>query len=81
LEKEGVVAIYLKASIETLSTRLILDKEARPLISNLSTIEIKEFIAKHLFERSFYYHQAPKVIVVDSKSISQIVEEISSILA
>ena len=81
LKKEGVVAIYLKASIETLSTRLILDKEARPLISNLSTFEIKEFIAKHLFERSFYYNQAPNIIVVDSKSISQIAEEISSILA
>ena len=43
-------------------------------------VKIKEFIAKHLFERSFYYNKAPNIIVVDNKSTSQIVDEIASIL-
>jgi shikimate kinase len=40
-----------------------------------------EFIAKHLFDRSFYYNQANFIIQVDQKSIDQIVSEIEKLLA
>jgi shikimate kinase len=80
LQKADVVSLYLKASIETLSERLFSEKEKRPLISHLNNLELKEFIAKHLFERGFFYNQASNIIVVDKKSINQIVEEIKAIL-
>lgn len=78
---ENIISIYLKASVETLYNRLIYGKQKRPLIAHLSDNEVKEFIAKHLFDRIFYYNQAKYKINVDDKSIEEIVNEISNILA
>jgi shikimate kinase len=69
-----VVSIYLSATSETLTTRLFLEKETRPLISHISEKDmLNDFLRKHLFERSFYYNQAKHKIAVDEKSIHEIV--------
>jgi shikimate kinase len=81
LSGKNVVSIYLKASIDTLYSRLINGKHNRPLIANLEDSEIKDFIAKHLFDRSFYYNQATLKVNVDDKNIDEIVAEIGSLLA
>lgn len=81
LNGENVVSIYLKASIDTLYNRLLKGKQKRPLIANLNDDEIKEFIAKHLFDRSFYYNQATYKVNVDAKTIDEIVAEIANLLA
>ena len=72
LQKEDVVSIYLKASIDTLFNRLVDEKHKRPLIAHLNEDETKEFIAKHLFDRSFYYSQANFKVSVDGKNIETI---------
>ena len=55
--------VYLKTDIETLSLRLFEERKSRPLISHLNhEDELKEFIAKHLFERSFYYNQSDVIV-------------------
>jgi shikimate kinase len=76
-----VISIYLKASIDTLYNRLLKGKQKRPLIANLNDDEIKEFIAKHLFDRSFYYNQATYKVNVDAKSVDEISVEIANLLA
>ncbi len=76
-----VTSIYLKASIETLFERLVFNKSKRPLIADKNDEEMKEFIAKHLFDRSFYYNQAQYKVIVDSKTIDQTVADILAILA
>ena len=81
LKADNVVSIYLKASIETLFSRLSVNKSKRPLIANKSDEEMKEFIAMHLFERSFYYNQAQYKVNVDDKTIDQVVLDIVSLLA
>ena len=81
LKQDNVVSVYLKASIDTLYNRLIQEKEKRPLIAAIANSEVKEFIAKHIFDRSFYYHQAAHKVDVDDKTIDQIVDEISSLLS
>ncbi|RDI58119.1 shikimate kinase [Flavobacterium glaciei] len=81
LKGDNVVSIYLKASIETLFDRLSHNKNKRPLIANKSDAELKEFIAMHLFERSFYYNQAQYKVNVDDKTIDQTVLDIVAILA
>ncbi|MFN7044399.1 MAG: shikimate kinase [Flavobacterium sp.] len=81
LVQEGVFSIYLKASVDTLVSRLIKEKAQRPLLHNQDEVSLKDFINKHLFDRNFYYHQATKIVSVDDKSIVQIVDEINSLLA
>ncbi|WP_306354204.1 shikimate kinase [Flavobacterium sp. '19STA2R22 D10 B1'] len=81
LKKDGVVSIYLKASVEELYARLLLEKENRPLIATKDAEELKEYIAKHLFDRSYYYNQAKHKISVDGKSPDEIVAEIIKVLA
>lgn len=74
---ENGQSIYLKASIPVLTERLQKEKSSRPLISHLQTHEaLTEFIGKHLFERSHFYNQAERTIVVDHKSVEDIVEDI-----
>lgn len=80
LQHEGVFSIYLKASVDTLVSRLINEKAQRPLLHNQDEVSLKDFINKHLFDRNFYYHQATKVVVVDNKSVEQLVSEIESLL-
>ncbi len=80
IQEAGVISIYLKANIETLFERLVQSKSQRPLIANETNDDLKEFIAKHLFERSFFYNKASHTVVVDSKSPEAIVSEIGKLL-
>ncbi|MBM6499317.1 shikimate kinase [Flavobacterium macrobrachii] len=79
-EEKNVQTIHLKASVDTIVQRIIKEKHKRPLVQNLSDDDLKEYIAKHLFERNFYYNKAKFIITVDSKSINQIVNEIIELL-
>lgn len=76
LKNDNVDSIYLKASVRTLTERLKIGKKKRPLIAGLDESELSEFIAKHLFDRSFYYNNCKRIIIVDDKSPSDVVEEI-----
>ena len=81
LKGEGITSVYLKASVETLFNRLSQNKSKRPIVANKSEAELQEFIAKHLFDRSYYYNQAEYKVAVDGKSIDETVTDIMSILA
>ena len=77
-EHPNVTTVYLKASVLELSQRLINEKSTRPLIAHLDEEAIPEFIAKHLFERSFYYNQSKVSVNTDHQSVEAIVEATSS---
>ena len=76
LQNEGVSSVYLKASIPVLVARLKNEIANRPLLHNLNDEETFEYIAKHLFDRNYYYSQCKYTISVDDKSPEEIVEEI-----
>jgi shikimate kinase len=80
LQAEGVVSIYLKSSINNLVEKLKSKRENRPLLKDLSEEELHEYIAKHLFDRSYYYQQSKNIINVDGKSKKEIVDEIINLL-
>lgn len=81
LKTEGIVSIYLKTSIETLANRLKSETEKRPILKRFSTPEeLTEFIAKHLFERQYYYSQADFIIQTDHKEAMEIAKEIATLL-
>lgn len=80
IHDKKAISIYLKASIQTLSERLLKNKSSRPLIAFLEDEQVPEFIAKHLFERRFFYEQATKFLNIDKKSENEIVSEIEKLL-
>ena len=74
--------IYLKASVISLIKRLKDGKTKRPVISHLkSDNDLKDFINKHLFERSYYYEKAEIKITTDNLEINQITKLIKGVLA
>ncbi|RED18903.1 shikimate kinase [Flavobacterium cutihirudinis] len=81
LQNDDIVSVYLKASIDTLYNRLVYNKSKRPLIAEMNEEEMKEFIAKHLFDRSFYYNHAQHKVSVDGRSVEETVDDILKILA
>ena len=81
LKADHVISIYLYASVDTLYERLLFNSEQRPLIANKNPEEMKEFIAKNLFDRSYYYNQAKYKITVEGKSPEEILSEIENLLA
>lgn len=80
LQKEDVVSIYLKTGIKELARRITAQGKPRPLVDGLKGEELEEFIAKHLFDRSYYYHQAKHVITTDNETLEDMVNEIVSLL-
>jgi shikimate kinase len=81
LKGENIESVYLKASVDTLFERLASNKSKRPIIANKSDEELKEFIAVHLFERSYYYNQARHKVVIDGKTKDETTQDILAILS
>lgn len=80
LSQENVRSIYLKASISSLTKRVLSDTSERPLIKGIKTEDIPEFIGKHLFERMPFYERADLIVNVDQKSVEEVVGEIRDLL-
>ncbi|SFS33184.1 shikimate kinase [Lutibacter maritimus] len=73
-------SFYLNASINTIYERLIGETSKRPLVATLGTNNLKEFIAKHLFERNQFYERSDNTILVNNKSISEVSKEIMTFI-
>jgi shikimate kinase len=72
-------SFYLKTKLETIVRRLKTEKESRPLVNNLEGDALFEFVARHVFERSYYYNKAQYVI--DNVSIEDTLTKIVKILS
>jgi shikimate kinase len=70
------ITIYLQSSIPELFGRLKNDKANRPLISHLKEEELKEFIAKHLFERRLFYTKAHVHVDVTGLTKEELINKI-----
>lgn len=76
-----VTTIYLKTALDVLVSRLWPERAQRPLIAHLNSQEdLKDFVRKHLFDRSPYYMQARHRIDSSEKTPQQIVAEIVALL-
>jgi shikimate kinase len=80
LNGPNVISVYLRGSIDVLYKRLLAEKNQRPLVANKTEEELRDFIAKHLFERSYYYNQATFKVTIDGKSPEAIASEIVNLL-
>lgn len=77
---EKAISFYLKASINTIFDRLKHETSQRPLVASVGLEHLKEYIAKHLFERSNFYDKATFTVSVDGKNLNEIVEKIDQLL-
>lgn len=73
-------SFYLNASINTIFERLKDETTKRPLVATLGVENLKEYIAKHLFERTIFYERAHHTISVNEKNVFKIVNEIMELL-
>lgn len=80
LKRDDVASVYLKASIGELIRRIKKQPGLRPLLEGQKEDEMEEFIAKHLFDRSYYYHQAKYIIATDGKTPEAITDEIMNLV-
>jgi shikimate kinase len=80
-QNDNIKSFYLKTSVTTIIERLKTQKNTRPIVANLNDEELTEFVAKHLFERNYFYNQVQTIITVDNKNEEEIVSEIVSKLA
>ncbi len=80
LNGDGIASVYLKTSIDQLHHRLSSEKAHRPLIAQMDDGQMKEFIAKSLFERSYYYNQATHTVQTDGRSPNETAREIAALL-
>ncbi len=80
INNKDVTSIYLQGSVPTMVERLIRKKAKRPLIASLGDDKIPEFVAKHLFERRFFYEQAKMTIKIDDKKKSEVAVELHNLL-
>ena len=76
-----IQTLYLKTNVNVLTDRLFNEKDKRPLIKSIKSKNLlKDFISKHLFERSIYYNKAKIILDTDNKSLDSIVNELERIL-
>ncbi|MCW3116529.1 MAG: shikimate kinase [Chitinophagaceae bacterium] len=75
MNKVGM-SIWLNTSLDTLYKRLINEKEKRPLIKELTSEQLRAYIAKKYSDRKIYYEQASLVMDEEEVEVEKIVEKI-----
>jgi shikimate kinase len=75
------ISIYLKASNICLLNRLKNGKQSRPLIENKTDEELAVFIKNELQNRSPFYNLANHTILVDNKSVNEVLREVNSLIS
>lgn len=80
LQASGITSVYLKTRLDVLVERLSTNRSKRPMIAGLEEDELREFVGKHLFERSYYYNQAKHVVTTDGSSVEQVAKTILALI-
>ena len=68
--------VWINTPIEVLFQRLTREKDARPLIRNLSDSQLRGFIIKKFADRKIYYEQADVVIDEEPVQLDKLIEKI-----
>ena len=79
IKASGATSIYLKYQPQSLTQRLLQEKDHRPLLAQIKEIDLEEFIRKHLFDRNPYYAQATHIIAMDSLTADQSLQKLLTV--
>lgn len=80
LINKASLSVYLQASVNTLYERLKNQRAERPLLAHLADEKLKEFIAKHLFERAAFYEQATVILPETAQSAEARLKQLNEYL-
>lgn len=72
--KSRGTTVWINSSIDSLYSRLVKEKEKRPLISNLQDDELRSFIVKKFADRKIFYQQADVILSEDDVTLERLIE-------
>jgi shikimate kinase len=75
MSKNGT-SVWINAPVQILHERLIHEKDARPLIRNLTNEQLKGYIIKKYADRKIYYEQADVIVDEEPVQLEKLVEKI-----
>jgi shikimate kinase len=72
--KKNGMAIWINCSVECLHNRLVKEKDKRPLIANISDLDLKSYIIKKYSDRKIFYQQANVILNEDDVTLDKLIE-------
>ena len=69
-------SVWINTPLDTIFTRLIEEKDNRPLIKSLSDDQLKSFISKKFAGRKIYYEQADVTVDEEPIRLEYLIEKI-----
>ena len=68
--------VWINVPLDTLFERLVLEKDKRPLIKELSDEQLKAFISKKFADRRIYYEQATVTVDEEPVQLENLIDKI-----
>ena len=75
MNKSGTT-VWINCSVDCLFSRLVKEREKRPLIRDLSDAQLRAFIIKKFADRKIFYQQASVIISEDDIKLDKVIETI-----
>jgi shikimate kinase len=72
--------VYLNVSLQTLTQRLKVEREKRPLLSSLADTEIFGYIEEKITNRKAFYKKAHQIFPNESNSMKLVVENLMKLI-
>lgn len=73
--KRRGTAVWINTSVDSLHSRLVKEKEKRPLISSISDDELRGFIIKKYADRKIFYQQAQVILNEEDVTLERLIEK------
>jgi shikimate kinase len=74
MKKQGTT-VWINCSVECLYSRLVKEKDKRPLISSIPDNELKSFIVRKFSDRKIFYQQANIILSEDDVTLEALIEK------
>jgi shikimate kinase len=72
------LSVYLYGAAGMLAARLLANRGERPLIAHVADADLPEFVAKHLFERQYFYGMAHLQMPINNATPENLIQIINS---